>query len=319
MPHNGIFNSEEIQAFVSRPLYNSDIIRSKNASYPGISVIIPSYNQAQFLEKTILSILNQNYPNTELIIMDGKSNDGSVEIIKKYESYISYWVSEPDNGQSSAINRGFAKATGDLIGWQNSDDIYLPGFFHAMADNLRKHPQTELFIGNVYIIDENDNITWSSNFIPFSINHLIYFGWNLSSQAAFVNRQIVKEVGPLRENIQVEFDWDWFIRVGKIAKHIVLDRRYGGCYRMHSTSKFMTYEHESRWPIESQILRSHGIKVREGYRHSHQRRWKTLLFKLRVRFYTILLYSSKPILNHLRRLIIWYLARYGIICKGFEV
>ena len=206
MPNKGNFNSEEIQTFVSRPIYDSNIICSKDTSYPRISVVIPSYNQAQFLERTILSILNQNYPNTEIIIMDGKSNDGSVEIIKKYEPYISYWVSEPDNGQSSAINRGFAKATGDLIGWQNSDDIYLPGFFYAMADNFLKYPKSQLFIGNVYIINEDNRITWSSNFIPFSINHLIYFGWNLSSQAALVNHEIVKEVDPLHEDIQVEFD-----------------------------------------------------------------------------------------------------------------
>ena len=110
--------------FVSKPVFNKTILLNKDLSWPKISVITPSYNQAEFLEKTILSVLNQNYPNLEYIIIDGGSSDGSVEIIKKYERYIAYWVSEKDDGMYEAINKGLKISTGDILAYLNSDDLY---------------------------------------------------------------------------------------------------------------------------------------------------------------------------------------------------
>ena len=103
------------------------------------SIVIPSYNQGEFLERTLLSVINQGV-ETEIIVIDGGSTDNSVEIIKKYEDKIAYWVSERDRGQSHALNKGFAKATGDIFGWQNSDDIYMPGAFKKVLEVFEKFP-----------------------------------------------------------------------------------------------------------------------------------------------------------------------------------
>ena len=127
------YSAKEIKEFISKPLFDKSIILNKNTSYPKISIVTPSYNQTQFLERTILSVLNQNYPNLEYIIIDGGSTDESVEIIKKYEKYLYYWVSEKDKGQSAAINKGFRKSKGEILAWQNSDDIYFPGVFKYIA------------------------------------------------------------------------------------------------------------------------------------------------------------------------------------------
>lgn len=111
--------------------------------YPKISIVTPSFNQAVFLEATIKSVINQNYPNLEYIIIDGGSSDGSVEIIKKYEQYLHYWCSEADGGQYDAINKGFRHSTGEIMGWINSDDMYLPWAFKTVADIMSTLPEIE--------------------------------------------------------------------------------------------------------------------------------------------------------------------------------
>jgi len=123
---------------------------------PRITIVTPSFNQGKYLEGTIRSVLLQGYPNLEYIVMDGGSTDGSVEIIKKYEPWLSYWVSEKDRGQSHAINKGFARASGEVFGWLNSDDFYFPNAFFALMELRRKSPDTIAWVGACREIDGED-------------------------------------------------------------------------------------------------------------------------------------------------------------------
>src|SRR6185369_4233383 len=119
---------------------------------PKISIVTPSFNQAPFLERTIQSVLDQGYENLEYIIIDGGSKDGSVDIIRKYSSRLAYWVSEPDSGQSDAINKGLRSASGDWLAWQNSDDVYYPGAFASLARAAAAHPDAGLITGDMAMI-----------------------------------------------------------------------------------------------------------------------------------------------------------------------
>lgn len=282
--------------------------------FPRISVIIPSYNQGQFLEMTLRSILNQEYPNTEIIIMDGGSTDGTVDVLKRYARYVSYWVSEPDNGQAAAINKGMAMATGQLVGWQNSDDLYLSGFFHLVADALRRHPDGDLFFGNVYLIDDQNRVYQESRFVPFALRELICLGWNLSSQAVFVQRSLLGRVGPMREDISVGFDWDWFIRVGRVAARPILLGQSGGCYRVHPASKLSTESAAKRAQIEQDIRRAHGIPSPD---QTGTMSWERAWFVVRRKCFRVLLYGRWPFSARLRPMVVWGLKRVGIVCEGF--
>ena len=131
-----------------------------------VSIITPSYNQAAYLEQTILSVLNQDHPRIEYIVVDGASTDGSVEIIKKYESKLAYWVSEKDRGQADAINKGFARATGEIIAWLNSDDYYLPGAVNAAVKVFEERSDVVLVYGNMLAVDEHGKTFNTLNYKP---------------------------------------------------------------------------------------------------------------------------------------------------------
>jgi len=308
--------SRQIERFTGE-LIEAPVVQSPaaNDQLPRISVVIPSYNQGQFLEMTLRSILNQGYPNTEIIIMDGGSTDGTVELLKRYERYVSYWVSEPDRGQAAAINKGMAMATGQLIGWQNSDDLYLPGFFHVVADALRRHPDGDLFFGNVYLIDDQNRVYQESRFVPFALRELTCLGWNLSSQAVFIQRSLLGLVGPMREDISVGFDWDWFIRVGRVVTRPILVGQSGGCYRVHPASKLSTESAARRAQIEQDIRRVHGIPSPD---QKGIIAWERTWFVLRRKCYRVLLYGRLPFPVWVKPMVVWGLKRAGIVCEGFK-
>jgi len=234
--------SAEIKEFASKSLFDEDIIFKEDPNYPKISIVTPSYNQAQFLERTILSVLNQNYPNLEYIIIDGGSTDGSIEIIKKYEKYLAYWVSEKDKGQTDAINKGFQKSTGKIIAWLNSDDTYLPETLYKVMKNFKQNPEADLIFGNIYFINEHDKRIGELKFTEFDFNTLIYEGGNLHQTGTFWTRKVYEKVGGLNSDYKFCMDYDFFCRVAKAGKLYHM-RDFLANFRIHANAKSSTINH----------------------------------------------------------------------------
>lgn len=181
--------------------------------FPKISIVTPSYNQGQFLEETIQSVLNQDYPNIEYIIIDGGSTDNSVEIIKKYEDRLTCWVSEPDKGMTHALNKGFRKATGEILNWINSDDYFLSGAFHAAAKGFNEGTSMLGFIyGAFELILSNGALFEFRKPINFDASILRYGRHLFAQPASFFHRRVLDEIGLLNEELPYAMDYEFWVR-----------------------------------------------------------------------------------------------------------
>jgi glycosyltransferase involved in cell wall biosynthesis len=208
--------------------------------YPKLTVITPSYNQAPFLERTILSVLNQGYPNLEYIIVDGGSNDGSVEVIKKYEKYLSWWVSEKDRGQVHAINKALERATGEYISFQNSDDVYFPGTFARFGEAALKYP-VDILYGDLYMITTDDEVTEILKTTSYDFDCQILEGMQIHNQSLFFKRSLVEKYGMFDESFRFAFDYDFITRYTshKSTTTKKIDG-LGGALRVHAEAKSST-------------------------------------------------------------------------------
>lgn len=183
--------------------------------FPLVSVVTPSYNQAQFLEDTILSVLNQDYPNLEYIIIDGGSTDGSVDIIRKYEDRLAYWVSQRDQGQADAINKGWRRAQGEIVAWLNSDDTYLPGAVSTAVDYLRGQPQVDMVYGYLNTIDESGKVIWTTKPpMHIHLDTLIDRTDLIGQPTVFLRKRVLDQVGMLDASLHYCMDCDLWIRIG---------------------------------------------------------------------------------------------------------
>ena len=205
-------------------------------NFPKISLVIPSYNQGRFLEETILSVVNQQYPNLELFVIDGRSSDNSIEIIKKYVNHITWWVSEKDNGQSEAINKGFTRASGEIISWLCSDDLLLPGALKTVASHFAKAPgKVGLIHGGTILFDaEKDKETRFTYQIPCREAYLS--GIVFPQPAAFFRKSYLDKVGLLNEFLDYGMDYDLFVRLSLICDFLQVNEVLAK-YRLHPESK----------------------------------------------------------------------------------
>ena len=204
--------------------------------WPRISVVTPSFNQGQFIEETIVSVIGQHYPNLEYIVMDGGSSDNTVEIIKKYEKRISYWQSAKDGGQAAAINDGFRRATGDIVAWLNSDDFYLPGTLHHIATQLDV-TKSEVLLGNCFQFFQDSAQSSGSNIVTHHANSNLLLCDYIIQPSSFWTQQSWKQVGELNEDLHFVFDWDWYIRAQQASVNFKTSQKYLSGYRFHEDHK----------------------------------------------------------------------------------
>lgn len=207
-----------------------------SAASPLVTIVTPSFNQAEFIRATIESVLSQNYPNLEYLVFDGGSTDGTVAILREYSSRLRF-VSEKDRGQSHAINKGFQQAKGEVVAWLNSDDLFLPGAIAKGAAALAQHARVGAIYGDGYQIDRAGNRIQKFPFTgPFNLWRLTFLADYILQQTVFFRRSCVESVGWVDESLHYGMDWDLLVRLGK---------RYGlayvpeelGCLREYGEAK----------------------------------------------------------------------------------
>jgi len=201
---------------------------------PNITIITPSLNQGKYIEETIKSVLDQDYDDVEYIVVDGGSNDGTIDVLKKYGSQLE-WISEPDDGQADAINKGFRMAKGDIISWINSDDVLIPGALEKVAAFFRQNPQTDMIYGKSNFIDSAGKTVGTYPTEPFDYERLAVFNF-ISQPSVFFKRDVFEKVGGLDARLQFSFDLDFWLKIGKTYPVEYLEE-FLSCYRLHPESK----------------------------------------------------------------------------------
>jgi len=251
--------SAAISRFVSQPLFDKNTVLARDSSWPKISIVTPSFNQGRFLERTILSVLNQNYPNLEYIIMDGGSTDESVAIIRAYESSLAHWESKKDNGQADAVYRGFERSTGEILAYLNSDDLLLPGALERVGRYFRTHPEQEWVTGGTVIVDPDDQPVLNRIRIPMcnlgaraTFHQLLFHGCHFNQPASFWRRDVFFATGGFDRSFQFCFDRDLFLRLAHRCASGQI-KAFLACFRRHPASKTSTIpevrnaEREALW------------------------------------------------------------------------
>jgi len=219
---------------------------------PLVSIVTPSFNQARYLEATIQSVLSQNYPRLEYIILDGGSTDGSVDIIKKYEGKISWWVSEKDKGQTDALNKGFAHAKGDMLAWLNSDDTYQANAIWAAVKLMQPNPEIGLLYGDANYINEDGRVIGKFPAAQTDLQRLRQGYVHIPQQAAFFRGKLWREVGPLDPSFYFAMDYDLWVRLATRSQVKYIPQTWAN-FRLHTAGKTIAAD-DRCWP---EMIRVH--------------------------------------------------------------
>jgi hypothetical protein len=261
------------------------------STLPVISIVTPSYNQAQFLQQTMESVLHQDYPRVEYLVLDGGSTDNSPDIIRRYENSIAFWVSEKDNGQADAVRRGWQRATGDLVAWLNSDDIYMPGALTAVARAFQNNPQADVITGNCIVIDQSGRHLWDlpGSLHGFGLRNL--GGNSLPQPGVFFRRSAVEVVGGINPDLCYVMDWELLLRLWvNGARFHHLSRVVAG-FRVWSKSKTtsgsvgeslsggLSFARE-RLSVLEKMMQATGVAGRRGTHQAIQSAWVGCLLEV---------------------------------------
>ena len=228
---NLFFNKNFIEKLLMKPNH-------KEENLPKISIVMPSFNQGNFIEQSILSILNQSYPNLQLIIIDGGSSDHSIEIIKKYERFIYYWESQKDEGQSDALNKGFKKANGEIFGWLNSDDLYMPDVFNYLAEAFKNNPNKSVIFGDWLTINHKNKVLDLNHAFDFNLNHFKYEGFHINSQSMLWRSSLHKKFNGFDINLYNTMDFQMILEFGIMEEEkFIRVPKVIGAFRRHESQK----------------------------------------------------------------------------------
>jgi glycosyltransferase involved in cell wall biosynthesis len=221
--------------------------------WPCITIVVPSYNQAPYLGSTLQSIFDQDYPYLEVIVMDGGSTDGSLEVIKSYSDRLTYWQSQPDGGQTSAIRAGIERGSGELLSWLNSDDILLPNVLWRYAQALRKHPEADVLYGHHLVIDRKGTRVEEYKHPKYFTRLAWWTAPYIAQPGTFFTRHIWQLVDGVDQQMQAAFDYDLWYRFMTAQARFVHVGGFVSGFRLHPVAKSQTWQ--GRYAEEYAVLR----------------------------------------------------------------
>jgi len=259
---------------------------------PLVSIVTPSYNQARFLEFTIRSVLDQDYPNIEYILVDGGSTDCSLDIIQRYADRFAWWVSEKDGGHADSLNKGFSHARGEILAWLNSDDTYYPGAISDAVASLQTHPEAGMVYGDADLTDENGKVIGRFAARQTDYRKLLRGSVHIPQASTFFRAGLWRQVGPLSLSLFFAFDYDLWVRLAKVSKLLYVPQKWA-TFRLHDEGKSVINDNRCYPDMLKVYFRERGGGLSWLYLRAKIRRLVYAWLPLRIRIYLRNLFTPR--------------------------